>query len=53
MDEEYYEPASLPYNKKSFGMIIIARKGDGMCQLAKFITFNSLTKRFNYELELI
>jgi len=52
-DEEFTIPATLPYNGKSFGMVIIAGKGDGKTQWLKHFSFSQLLCRFKYNLFLL
>ena len=52
-DEDYMQPVTIPYNGKSFGMAIIASKGDGKTQLVKHLAFSQLHQRFRYNLFFI
>ena len=53
LDEDFFSPAVLPYNGKSFGMLVVAGKGDGKTQWVKFEVFSQIHERFGYNLLLV
>ena len=53
VDDTFTTPACIPYNGKSFGMLIVAQKGDGKTQLVKHIMCSQLFERFHYNLFII
>ena len=53
VDDTFTTPSCIPYNGKSFGMLIVAQKGDGKTQLVKHIMCSQLLERFHYNLFIV
>jgi len=53
VDDTWTTPSCISYNGKSFGMLIVAQKGDGKTQLVKHIMCSQLLERFHYNLFIV